>query len=88
MEPHDLARNAEPDTCPVRLCREERGEDIFLALLADRLSVIGDIDYDASHTVDPGADADPVGSGLDCILEKIDGNLCNLVVIGVYDYVF
>ena len=44
MQSHDLTRKTQADAGSFLLGREERNEDLVLALAADRLAVIGDAD--------------------------------------------
>ena len=44
MQTHDLTRKTQADAGSFLLGREERNEDLVLALAADREAVIGDAD--------------------------------------------
>ena len=75
MQTHYLAGEAEAYACAFLLCGVERYEDLFLTFLADRASVVDDVDDNILCKVHLRHDLYGCRRGLDGILDKIDEDL-------------
>ena len=85
MQPHDLTGKAQADACAFLFGREERNEDLFLTLAADRKTVIGYTDYSLLRRSDLCGYPYALGFCLDSILDEIDQYLCYLAFVRIKD---